>query len=80
MVLDDEVKKIGRFFLDAGVKLLAVKGLVDAADGALETLIIFDTEQAIKLTLHAGDYGDTLIVVDGVAQPAGVIPSMARVP
>jgi hypothetical protein len=38
VVLDDEVEQVGTFFLDAWVQVLAVKGLVNGTQGALEPL------------------------------------------
>ncbi len=48
VVLDDEVKKIGGLLLDAWIKLLAVEGLVDGAEGALESLVLLDAEQSVE--------------------------------
>jgi hypothetical protein len=44
MVLHYEVKQIGGPFLDTGVEFIAAEGLLDGTQGALEALVLFQTE------------------------------------
>jgi len=45
MILDQKVKEVGRFFLDAGIDLLAVEGLHDRAERPFQAVVLFQAEE-----------------------------------
>ena len=53
VVLDNKVKKMGRLFLNAGIKVLAAKGLVDIAKNGLQAMVPLLPEKVSGLvTIH----------------------------
>lgn len=79
MVLDDKVQEVRSLFLHARIEFLTAEGLVDGTECALESLILFQTEQTIEIPLHGVDDANPLVVTDDV-QCLAVVPSMASVP
>lgn len=55
VVFDHEVKQIGGFFLDAWIELFTTKCLIDCAQCAFESLVLFQPEQAAESRLHGLD-------------------------
>jgi len=62
VILDHQVKQIGGLFFDAGIELIAAEGLVDGTQGALESLVLFQAEQATETVFHGSNYFNCRII------------------
>lgn len=49
MVLDDEIEQVSRFFLDAGVKILAAECLVNRFQRTLERIVLLVAKQPAEI-------------------------------
>ena len=64
VILDDKIKEMGGASLSRGVEQLAVKGLVDVAQDAVQGVVAFAAEQVSRLTLV---HQSSLELTDGLA-------------
>lgn len=66
MVFNHEVQQVGCLLFNAGVQFLAAKGLVDGGQGALEPVILLQSEQAAELPFHGRHNADRLRILKQV--------------
>lgn len=80
MVLDDKVKQIGGFLLNAGIDIRAIKSLIDGTESALEALVLFLTEETIEIVFHRLHDRDRLVILQHeTCRAAGCLYNQATV-